>query len=310
MSVPKTFYANGKLLITGEYLVLEGARSLALPLKVGQRMKVTENAHNTLIWRAFEPKGLWFETVLDFPSLTIQSSTNRLLAEKLNKILKLAFQNVNLNDYAGLIVETHLDFSPDFGFGSSSTLISLLSQFTGADAYWLNKELFGGSGYDVACATAKGPVIYSLTEKGPTAESVGFFPAFHEQIYFVYLGQKQQSSLEIERFKKQKSPTSLAVQEISEITESLCRTTTLDDFERLLRQHEAIVANVLNRETVQNKLFSRYQGVVKSLGAWGGDFVLVTTQKEKSAFVSDMNALGYHTLFSFAEIVMPPPDYF
>jgi hypothetical protein len=29
----KTFYSNGKLLITGEYLVLDGAKAFALPKK-------------------------------------------------------------------------------------------------------------------------------------------------------------------------------------------------------------------------------------------------------------------------------------
>jgi len=31
-----SFYSNGKLLITGEYLVLDGAKALALPTKYGQ----------------------------------------------------------------------------------------------------------------------------------------------------------------------------------------------------------------------------------------------------------------------------------
>ena len=34
----KTFYSNGKLLITGEYVVLDGAKALALPTKYGQNL--------------------------------------------------------------------------------------------------------------------------------------------------------------------------------------------------------------------------------------------------------------------------------
>lgn len=34
------FYSHGKFLLTGEYLVLEGALALALPLKLGQTMTV------------------------------------------------------------------------------------------------------------------------------------------------------------------------------------------------------------------------------------------------------------------------------
>ena len=35
-----TYRANGKLLLTGEYLVLKGALALALPTKLGQTMTV------------------------------------------------------------------------------------------------------------------------------------------------------------------------------------------------------------------------------------------------------------------------------
>ena len=36
------YYGHGKLLIAGEYYLLDGARGLALPTKLGQRMEVNE----------------------------------------------------------------------------------------------------------------------------------------------------------------------------------------------------------------------------------------------------------------------------
>ena len=38
----QTFYSNGKLLITGEYLVLDGAKAFALPTKFGQKLTIEE----------------------------------------------------------------------------------------------------------------------------------------------------------------------------------------------------------------------------------------------------------------------------
>ncbi len=35
-----TFRSNGKLLLTAEYLVLDGARAIALPTKLGQSLTV------------------------------------------------------------------------------------------------------------------------------------------------------------------------------------------------------------------------------------------------------------------------------
>ena len=42
-----TYYSNGKLLITGEYLVLDGAEALALPTKFGQNL-IIENASGSI----------------------------------------------------------------------------------------------------------------------------------------------------------------------------------------------------------------------------------------------------------------------
>ena len=49
MNDKKTFYSNGKLLITGEYLVLDGARSLAIPTKFGQFLIVEEIENSNCI---------------------------------------------------------------------------------------------------------------------------------------------------------------------------------------------------------------------------------------------------------------------
>ena len=38
---PKYFYSPGKLLLTGEYVVLDGAKSLAIPTIFGQSLNIT-----------------------------------------------------------------------------------------------------------------------------------------------------------------------------------------------------------------------------------------------------------------------------
>ena len=44
-TMKKEFYSNGKLLITGEYLVLDGAKAFALPTKFGQNL-IVEKGNN------------------------------------------------------------------------------------------------------------------------------------------------------------------------------------------------------------------------------------------------------------------------
>jgi len=41
----QSFYGNGKLLLSAEYFVLDGAVALALPTKLGQSLHVQENSY-------------------------------------------------------------------------------------------------------------------------------------------------------------------------------------------------------------------------------------------------------------------------
>ena len=52
-----TYYSNGKLLITGEYVVLDGATALAIPTKYGQSLCVSKLAPVKLVGLMF---GVWF----------------------------------------------------------------------------------------------------------------------------------------------------------------------------------------------------------------------------------------------------------
>ena len=55
------FYGRGKLLLSGEYLVLDGAEALALGLQVGQRMRVEDVPGDGLEWKSTEKDGsVWF----------------------------------------------------------------------------------------------------------------------------------------------------------------------------------------------------------------------------------------------------------
>ena len=53
------FHANGKLLLTSEYYVLEGAKALALPTQLGQNLIVnsliSEKEKNVILhWKSFD----------------------------------------------------------------------------------------------------------------------------------------------------------------------------------------------------------------------------------------------------------------
>jgi len=57
------FRSNGKILLTGEYAVLNGAKSLALPTKMGQSMEVSEGEKNQISWTSYDEKNnIWFQS--------------------------------------------------------------------------------------------------------------------------------------------------------------------------------------------------------------------------------------------------------
>ena len=58
------YYSNGKLLITGEYTVLDGAMALAIPTRFGQSLNVTQIPENNIIWKSIDNENqTWFEDV-------------------------------------------------------------------------------------------------------------------------------------------------------------------------------------------------------------------------------------------------------
>ena len=50
----KTFYSNGKLLLTGEYVVLDGATALAIPTKYGQYLEISASEKKGIRLAVFE----------------------------------------------------------------------------------------------------------------------------------------------------------------------------------------------------------------------------------------------------------------
>ena len=70
------FYSNGKLLLTGEYVVLDGAKSLAVPTVFGQDLIVEKIKEPQLVWGSFTNTGeCWFEAVFDLPKLRLKNAT-------------------------------------------------------------------------------------------------------------------------------------------------------------------------------------------------------------------------------------------
>ncbi len=302
----KTFYSNGKLLITGEYLVLDGAMAFALPTKTGQNLIIEQGNNKEITWKSYDADGsIWFEDTLLFSDISKETTTeNESVKTTLTTILHEAFKlnpHFILNS-VGYKITTELGFPKSWGLGTSSTLINNIAQWLQIDAFTLLKNSFGGSGYDIACAQNDTPILYHLEDGKPVVENVRFNPEFTKNVYFIYLNKKQSSKTAIAAYnmnKKNNLSNTIALNDI--MTSEVLNATTLASFATALQKLEIQMSIILETQTIKESLFPDFNGVLKSLGAWGGDFVMAITADNPVAYFTSK---GYHTIVSYDEMIL------
>ena len=300
----KTFRSNGKLLLTSEYVVLDGAKALALPTKFGQSLSILPNNKGNISWQSYDENNeLWFEAILPLNLDLDASETKDEVSTRLLEILTAA-QRLNpefLKGSNGLEIKTNQDFNRKWGLGTSSTLINNIATWAKIDAYQLLELTFGGSGYDVACAQHNHPITYQLvSENSPKVTEVVFNPPFKDQLYFIYLNKKQNSREGIKTYKALRQNTSNSLEDFNTITESLIDCQHLSEFEALVTEHESLISELIEQPPIKFQLFEDFNGAIKSLGAWGGDFILATSINNPRDY---FNSKGYDTIISYSDMI-------
>ncbi|MBX2827046.1 MAG: GHMP kinase [Flavobacteriaceae bacterium] len=299
----QSFHSPGKLLLTGEYVVLDGAKALAIPTRYGQSMEVVPTSDKNIIWNSIDHLGnTWFEEVFSKDDLIYKSNANTF-SDTLGDILKTA-KDLNpkfLKTATGFEVTTRLDFPRDWGLGTSSTLIHNIAQWAQVDAHTLLQQSFGGSGYDVAIAKANAPILYQLESEVPVVTVLDIPWNFTSSLFFIHLNQKQDSKEGIRQYRKSMEKDKTAIEKISEITRKVSQCTSLSEFSELLELHERLISEIVGLPTIKNALFKDFKGTIKSLGAWGGDFILVVAEE-----VNDLDYFkekGYTTIIPFDNMI-------
>ena len=297
--------ANGKFLLSAEYLVLDGAQGLALPLKKGQRMVVERErrSNSDIIWESMtQSDKVWFHTEFNLSELDVEQEDSTV--KRLFQLFSHLSARSELFDPTYTYrFRTYLDFPRKWGLGTSSTLVALLADFAEIDPYALQFEVFGGSGYDIACAFANSPLLYQKSNP-PMGRQVAFHPDFSDRLFFVYLNEKRNSREAISAYRKKSIPERL-IRRATEISNELLDA-DYDGFCDLLREHENMLSEILEVQTMQSALFHDFPGVIKSLGAWGGDFVLAVANEPENA-EDYFKSRGFEVVFSYDSLVINAP---
>jgi len=304
----KSFYSHGKLLITGEYLVLDGTYALAIPTQKGQWLIVEENDSKDINWKSIDEDGnCWFKTCFTIENSIVSQRTTTKECSITNTLLDILNSAKELNpnflsQNKGYIITTKLEFHQDWGLGSSSTLINNISQWAQIDAFKLLEKSFGGSGYDIACAQSNTPILYKRNDTTPIVTEASFNPLYKDNLFFIYLNQKQNSKDSIKHYR------SLPLKEfdkaeatIQEITNNILTCRTIEGFEKLIDLHEKTIATIIKTPTVKSRLFDDYPRSIKSLGGWGGDFILATGTNENMNYFKNK---GYSTIIPYSEMIL------
>lgn len=289
-------------MLTGEYVVLDGATALAIPTKYGQSLEIDISEKKEIHWQSYDKNGsLWFEDFFDLKNFESQNKESEI-SKTVSKILREA-QELNsdfLSKYEGIQVKTTLDFPRNWGLGSSSTLINNIAQWAKVDGFALLANSFGGSGYDIAAAQSDAPILYELKNGNSKFRKVHLPWDFTDSLFFVHLNKKQDSKKGIARYRNT-SVDEKIIQRISDISNKLLLCYSLSDFETLMNAHEEVISEIIKLPTIKEQLFSDYQNTIKSLGAWGGDFVLATGNENDMDYFKKK---GFETVIPFEKMIL------
>lgn len=290
----------GKLLITSEYYVTKGSLALAIPTKFRQSLDFKCDNSNRLKWKSYDKENdIWIDCEFELSNFKITKNKNKH-SKTLQSIL-ISANNINpkfLINNGGGLVTTQLNFSRKWGLGTSSTLINNISKWANIDPYELLWSNYKGSGYDIACALAKRPILYKLENNVPIVKSIQFSPDYTKNIFFIYLNKKQDSNKEIDKFFELKI-SKQTINKLSDLTIEFVNSKTLLDFQNCIIKHENIISKTLKVDTIKNMYFKDYEGEIKSLGAWGGDFILAAGPVNSKKYFYDK---GYNTVLNYKEI--------
>ena len=300
------FYSNGKLLISGEYLVLKGATALAVPVKYGQALQVSKSAgENELVWESREMDDPWFNATFKLPFFDVVESTDGSIARNLVSHFQ-AIEELRpgfIKKMSGSHILTNLDFKRDWGFGSSSSLVSNLAYWAELNPFDLHKLLSEGSGYDVVCAREDGPLFFTLKQGDYSTEATDLPGTVTDHLFFAYLGIKKNSAKSVAKFLSEKKAYRVEKRLISELSRHLAKTKNILDFGYYMKEHEQIMSSLLKIPALKDERFKDLTGEIKSLGAWGGDFAMIAWNDTTKDLKNYLLKKGIDTVFAYKELV-------
>ncbi len=296
------FRSNGKLMLTGEYLALKGATTFAVPLKFGQELEIDEVTHPLVYWRTLFNGSIIFHAIFDTDRFDILETNDKEKAEWISKVfLAIRDEKKDFLSSGGAEATANIDLPMNYGWGSSSSFITNLCKWADVNPFWVNMSVGGGSGYDIACATASKPLIYTNKMNAPSFEEIDYKPPFERNLWFIFQERKMNTAQAIRKIRGKKVGKK-EIERVTEISHQWVKAKNIQQIMKLMKEHEQIISKVLEQPPVAEK-YKDFNGEVKSLGAWGGDFMLAASEMSGADVISYFTDKEKPTMFNWTEIV-------
>ena len=298
------FFSHGKLLLTSEYFILDGALALAIPTQLGQKLilEEIENAQSLITWESFCQNQIWIKTKINYQSWKILESnfidSALFIMNIIKEIQKLSSDKFKKN--TSYLIKSNLEFPQNFGLGSSSTLLTNLSKWAKINPFELNENILGGSGYDVAIAQNSSAILYQIKDEIRHIEQIHFSPKFKEELLFIHLNKKQNSREGIKLYRS-KNKSQQLIQEFSEITKSIVQCNDINNFSELMNLHDKKLSHFLGLKTAKEIYFPDCPVFIKSLGAWGGDFIM---SRKFNGYQKYFKEKGFESIFTWQDLIL------
>ena len=298
------FFSHGKLLLTSEYMILDGALAFAIPTQFGQKLTIQEieDSQSLIIWDSHCQNQLWVKTKINYKNWKILESnltdSALFIMNIIKEIQKLSSDKFKKN--TSYLIKSNLEFPQNFGLGSSSTLITNLSEWAKINPFELNENILGGSGYDIAVAQNSSAILYQIKDKIQHIEKINFLPKFRNELLFIHLNQKQNSREGIKLYHS-KNKSQQLIQEFSEITKSIIQCNDINNFSELMNLHEKKLSQFLGLKTAKEIYFPDCPVFIKSLGAWGGDFIM---SRKFNGYQKYFKEKGFESIFTWQDLIL------
>ncbi|KQS95280.1 GYDIA family GHMP kinase, partial [Chryseobacterium sp. Leaf394] len=258
------------------------------------------DAKSLIFWEAYHQNKLWLKAVINYKDWQILETNITSSAEFILKTLKnvQSLSEIKFKGTDSYNLKTNLQFPADYGLGSSSTLMNNLAEWSDIDPFNLNTISLGGSGYDIAVAKAKSAVLFQ-NKPQIHFEKIDFSPEFKNELIFIHLNQKQDSRAAIDLYRSKIKSQNL-VDEFSNLTKNILLCDELDNFSELMMIHEQRISDFIGIPTVKSIFFEDCAKFVKSLGAWGGDFVM---SAKFDGYKDYFWGRGFTTIFEWNDLI-------